>query len=85
MSSPPEHNNLKVKNSFLLPESFEREATGSEPGKNAISPEFSKSRKPVNCEPVVNKVSDKPENPEIKASETPKKAESKTQKTIFDF
>ena len=86
MSSSPEHDNLKVRNPFSLPESFKREELpGSEPRESTISAEFSKPREPVNCEPVIKKVSDKPENPEIKASETPKKAESKTQKTLFDF
>jgi replication factor C large subunit len=85
-SSLPEHDNLKVKNSSSLPEPFEKEAfSGSEPIESSISPEFSKPMESVNCEPVVKKISDKSESPDVKASETPKKAESKMQKTLFDF
>ncbi|AKB58914.1 Replication factor C large subunit [Methanosarcina barkeri 227] len=85
-SSLSEHDNLKVKNSSSLPEPFEKEAfSGSEPIENSISLEFSRSREPITRELIVKKVSDKSEKSEVKASETPKKAESKTQKTLFDF
>jgi len=85
-SSLPEYDNLKVKNSFSLPESFEKKnSSGSEPIESSISPEFSKPMESVNCEPVIKKISDKSESPDVKASETPKKAESKMQKTLFDF
>lgn len=85
-SSSPEHDNPEVKNSFSLPESLERDSfPGSEPIEGTISSEFSKLKESVSCEPVIKKISDKPENPEIKTSETHKKAESKTQKTLFDF
>jgi len=83
-SSPPEPDNLK--NPPSRPESFEREAfPSSEPRENIISPEFSKPKEPTNRELVIRKVPDKSENPEMKASEIPKKAESKTQKTLLDF
>jgi replication factor C large subunit len=85
ISSPPENDNLKVKNPFSPHESFEKEVPSSEPEESTVSPEFSKPREPVNCEPVINKDSDMPENPEIQASENLKKPESKTQKTLFDF
>ncbi len=86
MSSSPKNDNLKIKDSFSLPESFEKKAfSGSEPIESSISPEFSKSMKSVNLEPAIKKVSDTSENSEVKVSETPKKAESKTQKTLFDF
>ena len=86
MSSSPELDNLKVRNPFSLAESFEREEVpGSEPIESTISSEFLKPQEPVNYGAVLKKVLDKPENPEIKTSETPKKAESKTQKTLFDF
>lgn len=86
MSSSPEPDNLKVRNSFSLPESFERkEVPGSEPIESAISSESLKPQEPINYVSVIEKVLNKPENPEIKVSETTKKAESKTQKTIFDF
>jgi len=85
-SGSHEHDNLKVKNSSSLPELFEKEAfSGSEPIENSISPEFSRSRESINREPIIKKVSDKTKKPEVKASETPKKVESKTQKTLFDF
>lgn len=86
MSSSHKNDNLKIKDSFFLPESFEKRAfSGSEPIESSISPEFSKSMKSVNLEPAIKKVSDTSENSEVKVSETPKKAESKTQKTLFDF
>jgi len=85
-SSSPEHDNLKVKNSSSLPEPFEKKAfSGSELIENSISLEFSRSRKSINRELIIKKVSDKSEKSEVKASETPKKVESKTQKTLFDF
>jgi len=84
--SLPEHDNLKAKNSSSLPETFEKEAfSDSETTENSISPELSRVRKSINSEPIIKKVSDKAEKPEVKASETPKKVESKTQKTLFDF
>jgi replication factor C large subunit len=63
--------------SFLIPEL-----------KDNVSHEFSKPKESTNCYPNTKKVPDGPEGseiPEIKASETPKKEESKTQKTLFDF
>ncbi|MDY0128882.1 MAG: replication factor C large subunit [Methanosarcina vacuolata] len=84
--SLPEHDDLKAKNSSSLPETFEKEAfSDSEPTENSISPELSRVRKSINSEPSIKKVSDKTEKPEVKANETPKKVESKTQKTLFDF
>lgn len=85
-SSFPEYDNLRVKNFFSLPDSFEKKvSSGSGPIESSISPGFSNPREPVNCEPVIKKVSDKSESPDVKASETPKRAESKMQKTLFDF
>ncbi len=91
-SSIPELDNLQIKNPSPRPESFEMKTFPDfEPRERIISHEFSESKEPTNCEPVVRKVlgksenSNKPANPEIKANETSKKAESKTQKTLFDF
>lgn len=85
-SGSSEHDNLEVKNSFSLPESFEKEAfSGFEPIENNISPEVSRPMESVNHVPAVKKVSDKSEKPEVKANEILKKTESKTQKTLFDF
>jgi len=70
---------LEVEN-FLSPEIPEIQ--------DNISHEFSKPEDSINCYPNTKKVPDGPdgsETPEIKASETPKKDESKTQKTLFDF
>ncbi len=84
--SSPEHDNLKVKNSSSRPEPFEKKAfSDSELIENSISLEFSRSRESINHELIIKKISDKSEKPETKASETPKKVESKTQKTLFDF
>ncbi|WP_292388273.1 replication factor C large subunit [Methanosarcina sp. UBA5] len=86
ISNSPERDNLNVKNSYSLPESFEKEVfSGSEPIECSISPKLSKPKESVNRKPIIKKVSDKSENSEVKVSETPKKAESKTQKTLFDF
>jgi ATPase related to the helicase subunit of the Holliday junction resolvase len=92
MSSSLEPDKLPIKNPSPLPESLEMEALSvSEPKESIISHEFSEPKETINCEPVIKKISsksenpDEPENPEIKASETPKKVESKTQKTLFDF
>jgi ATPase related to the helicase subunit of the Holliday junction resolvase len=91
-SSVAELDNLQIKDPSPLPESFKMETfPSSEPRENIISPEFPKLKEPTNCEPVSRKVPDKhenpdePENPDIKTSELPKKVESKTQKTLFDF
>lgn len=91
-SSTPEPDNLQIQNPSPLPESFEMKTfSGSEPRESIISHEFSEPKESPNCEPVVRKVPcksenpDKSENSEMKASATPKKTESKTQKTLFDF
>ncbi|HEY3360939.1 MAG TPA: replication factor C large subunit [Methanosarcina sp.] len=91
-SSTSELDNLQIKDPSSLPESFKMETFPSfEPRDSIISPKFPKLKEPTNCEPVSRKVPDihenpdEPENPEIKTSELPKKVESKTQKTLFDF
>jgi len=85
-SSPSEPENLKIKSPFSLPESFEK---GAFPVHELIggttSPELPEPQEPANLEPVIQKLPDKPANPETETNETPKKAESKTQKTLFDF
>ena len=82
----PKTDNLRVKDSFSLPESFKRETfPGSEPPENSTSSGIPKPKEPANSNNVLKKVPDKTEGPETEVSETPKKAELKTQKTLFDF
>ena len=93
ISNSPKHETLKIKNSISQPESFEKEVLpDSEPIESFISPEFPKLQEPVNLDPVIKKEPEEleskkelEERSEIETSETPKKAESKTQKTLFDF
>jgi replication factor C large subunit len=93
ISNSPKHETLKIKNSISQPESFEKEVLpNSEPIESFISPEFPKLQEPVNLDPVIKKEPEEleskkelEERSEIETSETPKKAESKTQKTLFDF
>lgn len=93
ISNSPKHETLKIKNSISQLESFEKEVLpDSEPIESFISPEFPKLQEPVNLDPVIKKEPEEleskkelEERSEIETSETPKKAESKTQKTLFDF
>jgi replication factor C large subunit len=93
ISNFPKHETLKIKNSISQPESFEKEVLpDSEPIESFISPEFPKLQEPVNLDPVIKKEPEEleskkelEERSEIETSETPKKTESKTQKTLFDF
>jgi replication factor C large subunit len=93
ISNSPKHETLKIKNSISQPESFEKEVLpDSEPIESFISPEFPKLQEPVNLDPVIKKEPEEleskkelEERSEIETSETPKKTESKTQKTLFDF
>ncbi|RXA20203.1 replication factor C large subunit [Methanosarcina sp. MSH10X1] len=85
MSSPSEPDNLNLKDVSLRPESFEGEAFfAHEPIGSTISPE-PPLQEPLNCKPAIKNTRNKPENPGVESRETPKKAESKTQKTLFDF
>lgn len=93
ISNFPKHETLKIKNSISQPESFEKEVLpDSEPIESFISPEVPKLQEPVNLDPVIKKEPEEleskkelEERSEIETSETPKKTESKTQKTLFDF
>lgn len=78
--------NPEIKDSFSLPESFKRETfPGSETLESTLSPGTSKPKETANPCSVIKNVPDKPEDSEAEVSETPKKAELKTQKTLFDF
>lgn len=82
ISNSPKHKTLKIKNPISQPESFEKEVLpDSEPIESFISPEFPKLQEPEELESK----KELEERSEIETSETPKKAESKTQKTLFDF
>ena len=85
-SNSSENDNLKVKDLFSQPESFEEEVLPhSEPVESFISPEFPKLQESVNLKPVIKKEPEKPESSENEVNENSKKTESKTQKTLFDF
>lgn len=92
-SNSSKHETLKIKNPISQPESFEKKVLpDSEPIESFISPDFPKLQEPVNLDPVIKKEPEEleskkelEERSEIETSETPKKAESKTQKTLFDF
>lgn len=85
-SNSSENDNLKVKDLFSQPESFEEEVLPhSGPVESFISPEFPKLQEPVNLKPVIKKEPEKPESSENEVNENSKKTESKTQKTLFDF
>lgn len=80
------------KKTFHLPEPVEKQVfSDSEIADRKVSSESPKQKiltnsEPANNESVVSKVPDlKPANFEIEAGEISKKAESKTQKTLFDF
>lgn len=92
-SNSSKHETLKIKNPISQPESFEKKVLpDSEPIESFISPDFPKLQEPVNLDLVIKKEPEEleskkelEERSEIETSETPKKAESKTQKTLFDF
>lgn len=92
-SNSSKHETLKIKNPISQPESFEKEVLpDSEPIESFITPEYPKLQEPVNLDLVIKKEPEEleskkelEERSEIETSETPKKAESKTQKTLFDF
>jgi replication factor C large subunit len=84
--SPNEPDNLNFRNSFSRPEPFEREASPvPEPIGSTVSPELAELQDPANGEFGIKNAPDKPGSSEVKSSEIPKKAETKMQKTLFDF